>query len=435
MLTQAELIEWYQRNRQRTRALFDMLTPQAYCRQPIALRNPLVFYEGHLPAFSANTLLKKGLGRAPIDSWLDVLFARGIDPVDEASARPRVKGTWPERDEVLAYGEKVDAAVVEVLHGSELFAGSGRLAGLAYTILEHEAMHQETLRYLWHELAHEEKIPGADVRPVPAPRCPARAAGRVVIPAGVATLGAQPGAIDFGWDNEFPSRQVDVEAFEIDLHNVTNRDFMAFVEAGGYREQRWWSAEAWAWLQEKAIEHPHFWQRQGDTWAWRGMFALSDLPNDWPVYVSHAEATAYAAWQGARLPSEAEYQRAAYATPNGDERPYPWGDDPPTAIHGNFDFARWDPVPVGSFPAGVSAWGVHDLVGNGWEWTSSLFASHPGFAPMAAYPEYSADFFDERHYVLKGASPATARELIRPSFRNWFRAAYPYLYATFRTAR
>jgi formylglycine-generating enzyme required for sulfatase activity len=94
---------------------------------------------------------------------------------------------------------------------------------------------------------------------------------------------------------------------------------------------------------------------------------------------------------------------------------------------------EWDPAPAGSHPYGASAWGVHDLMGNGWEWTSSTFEPFPGFSPMPSYPEYSADFFDGQHYVLKGASPVTARELLRRSFRNWFRPQYPYVYAKFRT--
>jgi len=165
------------------------------------------------------------------------------------------------------------------------------------------------------------------------------------------------------------------------------------------------------------------------------MFDLLPLPLSWPVYVSHAEASAYARWRGARLPSEGEFQRAAYGAPSGDDRPYPWGRAAPSAEHGVFDFSSWDPQPSGTHEAGRSAWGLDDLVGNGWEWTSTIFAPFDGFAPIPSYPEYSADFFDGEHFVMKGASPATAGELVRPTFRNWFRARYPYVYATFRCAR
>jgi formylglycine-generating enzyme required for sulfatase activity len=162
---------------------------------------------------------------------------------------------------------------------------------------------------------------------------------------------------------------------------------------------------------------PHFWAPGSDgEWCWRGMFSLMPLLPDGPVYVTHDEAGAYARWSGARLPTEVEYERA-----RGGER------------DGNFDFAHFEPVRVGSYAP--NELGIYDLVGNGWEWTSTVFAPFPGFKAMPSYPEYSADFFDGSHYVLKGASPATARELIRPSFRNWFRPAYPYVYATFRCAR
>jgi formylglycine-generating enzyme required for sulfatase activity len=216
---------------------------------------------------------------------------------------------------------------------------------------------------------------------------------------------------------------------------VTNAAFLEFVSAGGYREPRWWRPEDWNWITSQQIEHPLFWERQGDAWHWRGMFGLIPLPLSWPVYVSHAEASAYAAWRKARLPSEAEFQRAAYGTPGDDDRLFPWGEEPPTEQRGVFDFNSWDPAAAGSHPAGESAWGVEDLVGNGWEWTSTVFGPFPGFQAMASYPQYSADFFDGEHFVMKGASPATATELLRPSFRNWFRPHYPYVYATFRCAR
>jgi formylglycine-generating enzyme required for sulfatase activity len=185
-----------------------------------------------------------------------------------------------------------------------------------------------------------------------------------------------------------------------------------------------WDDEGWAWIQLEGIAHPAFWMMTDGQWLWRGMFAELPLPLDTPVYVSHAEASAFARWKGRRLMTEPEFHRAAYGSPATT-------DAADAAPAGFYDFAGFDPVAVGSFPP--SPFGVYDLVGNGWEWTSTVFAPFDGFTPMASYPEYSADFFDGRHYVMKGASPATARELVRPSFRNWFRANYPYVYAKFRT--
>jgi ergothioneine biosynthesis protein EgtB len=439
------LVDWYRRNRARSRGLFDLIDPAVYYTRPISLRNPIVFYEGHLPAFSLISLVKRGLGSPGVDDSLERLFARGIDPDTEAAAVPRsgVLTTWPSRDAVLAFADAADRRLIEALRGGA-FDLTGethpamRRGEAIFTALEHEAMHQETLLYMWHRLPHEAKRPDR-IAPGVLPRvacdtaAPPPPYASVAIPAGTATLGADREQVAFGWDNEFDRHRVQVEAFEIDAHNVTNADFLAFVEAGGYADRLLWPADGWDWRESEGLRHPIFWTRANGGWHWRGMFEEVPLPPAWPVYVSHAEASAYARWKGRRLPTEAEYHRAAFGAPDGTERAFPWGDAPPDATRGNFDFASWEPIPAGSRPAGASAWGVHDLVGNGWEWTSTVFGPFDGFAPMASYPEYSADFFDGQHYVMKGASPATAAELIRRSFRNWFRPNYPYVYATFRT--
>ena len=452
------VVDWYLRNRARSRAIFDLIDPAAYYSRPIALRNPIVFYEGHLPAFSIISFLRRGLGRPPVDARLEKLFERGIDPDSAEAAVPRSgAGTmWPSRDEVLAFAERADEAIVRALEEAEFLEDRPAMqrAQALYTALEHEAMHQETLLYMWHRLPYEQKVKSNSWLPPLAGRT-SEVGGRtskvlppqggsygeaVRIPTGIATLGADRERIAFGWDNEFDEHRVEVPAFEIDLYNVTNAQFMEFVEAGGYQTREFWSDENWHWLQAEKLTHPTFWApdraRDGtrvEGWVWRGMFEDIPLPPDWPVYVSQAEANAYARWRNRRLPTEAEYHRAAFGTPAGVERSYPWGDVQPAPEHGNMDFERFEPVPVGSFPKGASAWGVHDLVGNGWEWTSTVFAPFGGFSPMASYPEYSADFFDGHHYVMKGGSPATAKELLRRSFRNWFRPNYPYVYATFRT--
>ena len=434
--------DWYRRNRARSRALFDLISADAYYSQPIALRHPIVFYEGHLPAFSFNTLVKRALGRPSIDARLEALFARGIDPHesaaasgDAARATSRTSALWPAREEVHRFAEEADRQVIEALERAELERPGDPLldrAEAVFTILEHEAMHQETLLYMWHRLPLAEKRAPAGYRPRVDGVSPRQE--WVEVPAGCATLGVARDAVPFGWDNEHPSLSAQVPAFSIDRHDVTNDQFREFVNAGGYRQREWWRAEDWEWIQRENIEHPLFWERHHAAWQWRAMFELVPLPGAWPVYVSQAEAAAYARWRGARLPSEAEFQRAAYGSSDG-ERPHPWGDAVADESRGVFDFASWDPEPAGTHPKGTSAWGIHDLVGNGWKWTSTPFAPFPGFVAMASYPEYSADFFDGEHIVMKGASPATARELLRPSFRNWFRARYPYVYATFRCVR
>ena len=150
------------------------------------------------------------------------------------------------------------------------------------------------------------------------------------------------------------------------------------------------------------------------------------------MYVKQSEAEAYAKWIGKSLPTEEQFHQAAYGTPSGESREFPWGNTKPDRQFGNFDFQRWDPEPVTATPAGDSAFGVSQMTGNGWQWTCTPFGPLPGFKPRATYPDYSANFFDGEHYVIKGGSPRTAARLLRRSFRNWFRRDYPYMYATFR---
>ena len=364
------------------------------------------------------------------------MFERGIDPEDETTAAPRGNvTTWPERREVLRFAEEADVAIRDALENAPLDGVDSpalERGEAVYAMMEHELMHQETLLYLLHQLPHHQKRSpgGTDLdRDRPSPKAEA-----VRVPSGVAVLGASTETARFGWDNEFPTLELHVPAFEIDVYDVTNEQFLHFVEACGYGREEFWSPEDWRWIRTTAREHPHFWTRRNGEWRWRGLFGEFPLPPGWPVYVTHAEASAYARFRRRRLPTEAEFHRAAYGSPSRRERVHPWGDESPDSTRGNFGFVRSDPVRVGSFPAGQSAWGVHDLVGNGWEWTSTVFKGFPGFRPMSSYPEYSADFFDGQHFVLKGASSATALELLRRSFRNWFRPQYPYVYATFRLA-
>ena len=432
-LNREGLIDWYVRNRRRSSDLFDLIDDAAYYSRPIDLRHPPVFYEGHLPAFSFNTLVKRGLGGPGIDARLETLFARGIDPHESQGGGPAAE--WPSRDTVRAFAAEADRRVINALeHGDIERPGDPLLdrGEAAFAILEHEAMHQETLLYIWHRLPYDQKRRPRGYSPPAEGAVPRQE--WIEIPAGPAVLGMSADSLPFSWDNERPSHAEQVPAFSLQRHDVTNAQFLEFVDAGGYRDRGWWRPEDWDWVQRERLRHPLFWE-QPDDWRWRGMFDLLRLPLSWPVYVSWAEAAAYARWSGARLPTEAEFQRAAFGSPSGEWRQFPWGNAAPTPDRGTFDFTSWDPTPAGSHPAGRSAWGVEDLVGNGWEWTASTFAPFAGFSPLPSYPEYSADFFDGDHFVMKGAAPPTARELLRPSFRNWFRPRYPYVYATFRCAR
>jgi gamma-glutamyl hercynylcysteine S-oxide synthase len=233
----------------------------------------------------------------------------------------------------------------------------------------------------------------------------------IPIPAGEATLGQKAG--EFGWDNEFDEHRVNVPAFSIGKYKVTNGEYRDFVTKTG-------------------ASGPHFWVRRGDDWFLRGMFEEIPLPLNAPVWVTYSESQAYSQWLGKSLPTEAQFHRAAYGTSSSEERAYPWGSAAPETEHGNFDFHHWDPVDVNAHSAGDSAFGVSQLLGNGWEWTSTPFGPFAGFQPLPFYPGYSKNFFDEEHYVMKGASPRTADCFLRRSFRNWFRPNYPYVYSSFR---
>jgi gamma-glutamyl hercynylcysteine S-oxide synthase len=207
---------------------------------------------------------------------------------------------------------------------------------------------------------------------------------------------------DFGWDNEFIPHEVYVDEFHMSRYKVSNGEYLRFVQSGGTPS--------------------HFWVQRRGEWYLRRMFDEVPLPLNWPVYVTQQQAAAYAAWRGLSLPTEAQWQRAGYP----DNRTYPWGE---AAREWSY---RCDPRPVDAQRESASPFGIEGLLGNGWEWTSSAFRPFEGFEPFPFYPGYSADFFDDDHFVLKGGAPCTSPDFLRRSFRNWFRSDYPYVYATFR---
>ena len=436
----SDLLSRMDEARARTDALFNLLPPNSYYERPIPERHRLIFYLGHLEAFDWN-LLSGPLGLRSDDAEFDKLFAFGIDPVDGGLPTDAPKD-WPTIARVEKYTEEIRRRLDGTLANPRAAARDlpSDLAGgtLLNVAVEHRLMHAETLAYLFHNLAFDKKEapfkPKADTRPAPAQR-------QAMIAAGSATLGMSKAARHaFGWDNEFGEQKIEVPEFSIDAYPVTNGEYLKFVQAGGYRDARYWKAEDWDWRQQAGIEHPHFWllergAQAGDPharWEYRGMFGAIPLPLSWPVWVSHAEASAFATWAGKKLPTEAQWHRAAYGTREGIERSYPWGDDAPDASKGNFHHRNWDGTPVDAHPDGASAFGVFDLLGNGWEWTSSQFGPLPGFEPFAFYAGYSANFFDGKHFVMKGGSARTDACMLRRSFRNWFQPHYPYVYTKFR---
>ena len=376
-------IERYQHARKRTAKIFAAIQPGSERDRPIPVRHPFLFYLGHIPTFSFLTLNRRVLDESPMDLDLEKLFERGIDPSLDSTVQS--EPSWPAISRVMEHVDMCDRRVTQALEQA-IDETSYPLASVATeTLLEHELMHQETLVYILNALEHEKKRPFRAIHHAgSAPRNDLR-----LVPAGV-------------WDNEF----------QMQRYPVSNGDWLAFVAQGG--------------------PIPHFWERHGGQWHLRCTFETLPLPLSWPVYVTAQQAAAYAEFVAMRLPTEAEFMRAAYADAPASERRYPWGNDAPTVLHANIGMRRLDPESVDAHPLSASIFGIEDLVGNGWEWTSTVFAPFEGFSPMPTYPQYSLDFFDGQHIVCKGASPATPDDLVRPSFRNWFYADYPYAYAKFR---
>ncbi|MFD1560013.1 SUMF1/EgtB/PvdO family nonheme iron enzyme [Paraburkholderia silviterrae] len=403
-------------------ALFAIVKPECLYERPIRERHRIVFYIGHLEAFDRNLFDKRLFDLPSAAPRLDHLFAFGIDPVDGALPTD-TPADWPRLDEIRNYARDTRARIDAQLAALDLPPGAsplGAAAQLLNVAIEHRLMHVETLAYMLHQLPFAQKLAPAGAREF-ADHLYLATPSTVSVPAGRTELGMTHERGVFGWDNEFGEEQVAVEAFEIDRYMVTNGAWLDFMADGGYRRKDLWDDANWAWKEAEGIEHPVFWLRDAGGWRLRTMFEDIALPLAWPVYVSHAEASAFARWRGARLPTEAEWQRAAHGA-------LPGATD-------NFDFRRWNPVAVDATPDSASTWGVEGLYGNGWEWTSTLFGPLPGFEPFPFYEGYSANFFDGQHYSMKGGSARTAACMIRPTFRNWFQPHYQYVYAGFRCVR
>ncbi len=430
--TVTQLLARVSEARSKSDALFRIVKTASMYDRPIPERHRIIFYVGHLEAFDWNLLHENVFGLKSFHPEFDRLFAFGIDPVGGGLPTDQ-PSDWPSLDAVHDYVQKIRAALDEKLAGgldsAQRIRNGFSVETLLNVAVEHRLMHVETLAYMLHQLPLDSKVPQAS----PTVLAPEAFHPRIInIPAGRTSLGLDRNSDSFGWDNEFDMHSVDVPAFAIDQYMVTNAQFLEFMDAGGYQSRSFWTEADWNWKSAEGISHPVFWKAADGGWIYRTMFHEIPLPPDWPVYVSHAEANAYARWAGKALPTEPQWQRAAYGNPQRSENYYPWGEDAPAPSLGNFDFNSWDPCPVNANPAGRSAFGVDGMLGNGWEWTSSEFGPFPGFKAFPFYPGYSANFFDGKHFVMKGGSPRTAACMLRPTFRNWFQAHYQYVYAGFR---
>lgn len=299
-------------------------------------------------------------------------------------------------------------------------------------VTQHEYMHSETMAMIRQNLGYPpprfSKLPRVPDAPIDESFRP----HDVEIPGGTFLMGATPD-IPFIFDNEKWAHPVHVRPFRISATPVTNAEFIAFVEDGGYKTRRFWGKHGWEWRRREKAEGPIYWKKDGSRWLWRRFNRWEPLDPWHPVvHVNWYEAKAYCKWAGRRLPTEAEWEFAASVEPQtGKKRLYPWGDDPPTPDRANLDWVRLGTVDVRAFPRGDSPWGCRQMIGNIWEWVEDTFNPYPGFSPDP-YKEYSQPYFGKKK-VLRGGCWATRSKLIRNTWRNFYMKHRRNIFAGFRT--
>jgi iron(II)-dependent oxidoreductase len=392
--------------RDRTLRLTDHDEPELV-RQHSPLMSPLVWDLAHIGQQEDLWLLRRGDTRCP------GLLPPDVELLYDAFTQPRaVRNRLPLLPpvEARAFCREVRGRVLDRLDGLSAADDPFDFA----MVVSHEHQHDETM------LQALQLRPGAPLLEpgAPLPRGRAGVAGTsVLVPGGPFVLGVDAADEPFSLDNERPAHRVDVPPFRIGRVPVTNAEYARFVADGGYGTARWWSARGWAHRLEAGLERPQFWGPDGTRTR---LGVVEELPPDEPVqHVTFFEAEAYAAWAGARLPTEVEWEKAAVWDPAiGRRRRFPWGSAEPTPAVANLGGSALRPAGVGAYPAGASAYGVEQLMGDVWEWTSSPFRPWPSFRPML-YATYSEPFFDGDYRVLRGGSWAVAASILRPSFRNW----------------
>ncbi|MGW4062501.1 ergothioneine biosynthesis protein EgtB [Amycolatopsis sp. NPDC004747] len=422
----ARAAEALTRARARSVALTDAVDDEDLVRQHSKLMSPLVWDLAHIGVQEELWLVRDVGGREPLRPDIDDIY----DAFQHARAdRPELPLLGPA--EARAYVKQVREKAFDVLEHAPM--EGRRLTEQAFAfgmITQHEQQHDETM-LATHQLRKGDPVLHA---PEPPPARSGTLPAEVLVPGGVFTMGtsAEPWALD----NERPAHEIAVEAFWMDTVPVTCGAYAEFLDSGGYDDRQWWSPAGWAYRQDNGITAPRFWNREQDGW-WRTRFGVHErIPADEPVvHVSYHEAEAYAAWAGRRLPTEAEWEKAARFDPaTGRSRRFPWGDEEPTAEHANLGQRHLRPAPAGAYPAGASPTGVHQLIGDVWEWTSTDFHGYPGFSAFP-YREYSEVFFGPEYKVLRGGSFGTDSAAIRGTFRNWDYPIRRQIFAGFRTAR
>jgi iron(II)-dependent oxidoreductase len=412
-----------------TLRLFDLAGEEHLHQSPGFGFRPIIWHLAHIGVFEAYWLLQKMQGQPAPDERYERIF----DPINTPREESK---NLPSRKEMESYLMRVRELSLDYLERASFDDAEPLLheGYIFHLVLEHEYQHQETLAYLLHLLN-----PSLKSRPTVDESDAIADVGSNVHEMATIEAGAfQMGAVwdSFAYDNELPAHVVNLPAFKIDKLLTTNEEYAHFINEGGYERREWWSAEGLKWREKENWTRPLYWSGDGREWRVRCMFDEAVWQPSHPVTgVSWYEAEAYARFAQKRLPTEAEWEKAAsWDAQANRKRRYAWGDAEPTRALSNFHERRWGTTPVGSFPQGASGYGVLDMTGNVWEWTSESFAGYPGFKYFP-YPEYSELWFDGDHRVLKGGSWATRAPLLRTSFRNFFRRHFRIAFAGIRLAR
>ncbi|MCZ7456641.1 ergothioneine biosynthesis protein EgtB [Streptomyces sp. WMMC940] len=412
--------------RARTRLLTECVDDDELTAQHSPLMSPLVWDLAHIGNQEEQWLLRAVAGRDPIRPEIDSVYDAFEHPRAERPTLPLLSPA-----ESRTYASDIRGRVLDVLEAHPLHGTALVDSAFAFgMIAQHEQQHDETM-LITHQLR---RGPAALDAPEPPGGGTTGLQAEVLVPAGPFTMGTstEPWALD----NERPAHHRHVDAFHIDTTPVTNGAFQAFVADGGYTEERWWAPEGWDQIRRHDIGAPLFWRREGGQWLRRRFGVTEAVPEDEPVlHVSWYEADAYARWAGRRLPTEAEWEKAARHDPaSGRSRRYPWGDEDPSPERANLGQRHLRPAPAGAYPEGASPLGVRQLIGDVWEWTSSDFLPYPGFAAFP-YREYSEVFFGPGYKVLRGGSFAVDAVACRGTFRNWDLPVRRQIFSGFRTAR
>ena len=434
----AHIAHVLERARRRTEGLTGAVDDADLVRQHSPLMSPLVWDLAHIGNQEELWILRNLGGRDPMHPEIDPLYDAFEHPRAERPSLPLLPP-----DEARRYVHEVRGRVLDLLEqprwgaASDTRAGELGRDGFAFGLIaQHEQQHDETM-LITHQLRAGEPALHR-VAPPSAPADVLTLPEEVFIPGGPFTMGTstEPWALD----NERPAHEVDVAGFWLDTTPVTNGAYLEFIADGGYDDPRWWSPEGWEHRQNAGLVAPLYWTydgaHDGGQWLRRRFGVTEPVPPQEPVlHVSYYEAEAYAAGKGRRLPTEAEWEKAARHDPaTGRSRRYPWGDEDPSPHHANLGQAHLQPAPAGSYPDGAAPSGARQLIGDVWEWVSSDFLPYPGFVAWP-YREYSEVFFGPDYKVLRGGSFAVDPVACRGTFRNWDYPIRRQIFSGFRTAR